>query len=156
MGNLNGPELSLRETSHACQSIHRFPYPSSFAGSGRVTGIVMSRRHTQKETLGELEQLALLSVLRLGQEAYAARVRRDLDEIADRPLAAATIHVTLVRLERKGYLTSQVTDPAPVRGGRSRRCFTITAAGIEALRNTRAALDRMWERVREQLDLESS
>ena len=106
-----------------------------------------------KDTLGELEQLAMLSVLRLGKEAYAARVRRDLDEIADRSLAAATVHVTLVRLERKGYVDSEVTDPAPVRGGRSRRCFRLTPVGIEALRHSRAALDRMWGRVKRHPDL---
>jgi PadR family transcriptional regulator PadR len=111
---------------------------------------------TAKHPLGELEQLAMLSVLRLGREAYAARVRRDLDEIAARPLAAATVHVTLVRLERKGYVESEVTAPEPVRGGRSRRCFRVTPAGAAALRESRTALDRMWARVKRHPDLRSS
>ena len=111
---------------------------------------------TLKDTLGELEQLAMLSVLRLGDGAYAARVRRDLDEIAGRSLAAATVHVTLVRLERKGYLESRFTPPEPVRGGRSRRCFHVTPAGAAALRDSRTALDRMWARVKRHPDLRSS
>lgn len=98
----------------------------------------------------------MLSVLRLGDQAYAARVRQDLDEIAERTLAAATVHVTLVRLERKGYLTSTTTDPEPVRGGRSRRCFQLTPAGIDALRHTRAALERMWSRVKRHPDLKGT
>lgn len=110
---------------------------------------------TVKDTLGELEQLAMLSVLRMGEEAYAARVRRDLDESAGRSVAAATVHVTLVRLERKGYLDSAITEGEPVRGGRSRRCFRVTPAGAAALRESRAALEHMWSRVKRHPDLKA-
>jgi len=100
-----------------------------------------------RDGLTELEQLAMLSVLRLGQDAYAAAVRRDLVETAQRSLSAATVHVTLVRLERKGLLDSVESDPEPVRGGRSRRCFRTTREGAEALRRSREVMDRMWARV---------
>lgn len=96
----------------------------------------------------ELEQLVMLSVIRLGDAAYAAEVRRDLAAAANRRLSAATVHVTLVRLERKGLLDSWESDPEPVRGGRSRRCFRLTAEGAAALRSAREVMDRMWARVR--------
>jgi PadR family transcriptional regulator PadR len=98
--------------------------------------------------LTELEQLVMLSVIRLGEDAYAAAVRRDLAQAAGRRLSAATAHVTLVRLERKGLLDSRESDPEPVRGGRSRRCFRLTPEGGEALRTAREVMDRMWARVR--------
>jgi len=98
--------------------------------------------------LTELEQLVMLSAIRLGGEAYAAEVRRDLAHAADRRVSAATVHVTLVRLERNGLLDSWETDPEPVRGGRARRCFRPTPEGVEALRKSREVMDRMWDRVR--------
>ncbi len=98
--------------------------------------------------LTELEQLVMLSAIRLGDDAYAAEVRRDLGRAADRKVSAATVHVTLVRLERNGLLDSWETNPEPVRGGRSRRCFRPTREGVEALRRSRAVMDRMWDRVR--------
>jgi len=98
--------------------------------------------------LTELEQLMMLSVIRLGDDAYAAAVRRDLAAAVGRRLSAATAHVTLVRLERKGLLDSRESDPEPVRGGRSRRCFRLTPGGVAALRAAREAMDRMWARVR--------
>lgn len=97
--------------------------------------------------LTELEQLVMLSVMRLGDEAYAAEVRRDLADGADREMSAATAHVTLVRLERRGLLDSWESDPEPVRGGRARRCFRVTPEGVEALRRAREVMDRMWARL---------
>ena len=104
--------------------------------------------------LTELEQLVMLSVIRLGDDAYAAAVRRDLASAAGRRLSAATAHVTLVRLERKGMLDSWESDPEPVRGGRSRRCFRLTGEGVAALREARETMDRMWARVRGNPQLE--
>jgi len=90
----------------------------------------------------------MLSVLRLGKDAYAAAVRRDLTVQTGRTVSSATAHVTLVRLERMGFLDSFETTPAPVRGGRSRRCFALTRDGVAALREAREVMDRMWARVR--------
>lgn len=97
--------------------------------------------------LTELEQLVMLSVVRLGDGAYAAAVRRDLDQATGRTLTSATVHVTLVRLERKGLLESTDSGPSPVRGGRSRRCFHLNGDGAAALREAREVMDRMWARV---------
>ncbi|MEX0837016.1 MAG: hypothetical protein WD101_01700 [Gemmatimonadota bacterium] len=53
--------------------------------------------------------------------------------------------MTLVRLERKGFLRSSLSDPTPVRGGKAKRCFAITPAGVDGLRDARRTLDNLWD-----------
>ncbi len=93
--------------------------------------------------LGDLEQLVLLALRRLGQEAYGVSVRQELARVARRRASFATIYSTLQRLESKGLVASRLGDPTPERGGRRKRHFTITAPGAAALRQSLAALDRM-------------
>ena len=83
--------------------------------------------------LGDLERLALLAVLRLGDEAYAVSVRREISENTGRAASRGAVFVTLDRLERKGYLRSHMSDPTPERGGKAKRMFQVEAQGIEAL-----------------------
>ena len=96
------------------------------------------------QTLGRLELAALLSVARLGDDAYGLPVRRDLSDRAGRDYSVGAIYTTLQRLETKGLLTSRATDPLPVRGGRSRRLFSITAAGGRAIRHAQQQSAAMW------------
>lgn len=98
-----------------------------------------------RDSLGELEQLAMLAVARLGDEAYGATICRELGQTAARQVAISTVYVTLVRLENKGFVVSRRAAPTPVRGGKSKRFFRLTPEGMNALRECRAALDRMWE-----------
>jgi DNA-binding PadR family transcriptional regulator len=107
----------------------------------------------RKGPFGELEHLTLLAVLRLGDDAYGANVRRELEHTAGRELAIATVYVTLVRLEKKGLLQSRQTDPEPVPGGKAKRCYRITTAGVDAVKKARALIDRMWEGLDENPDL---
>lgn len=108
---------------------------------------------TRQAELGELEQLTLLAVVRLGREAYGARVRRELQETGGRAVSIATAYVTLVRLEKKGFLTSYGSEPEPVRGGKAKRCYRITARGGSALRRARDAFARLWAGLEEHPDL---
>ncbi len=94
--------------------------------------------------LGDFEQLVLLAVLHLGEEAYGITIT---DEIASRTgcrVAQGSVYTTLNRLENKGLLRSHRGEPLPVRGGRSRRYYRIEPAGREALRAARIALGKMW------------
>lgn len=84
--------------------------------------------------LGELEQLVLLALLRIGPSGYGAEVRRELKERAGRDVSAGTIYPTLDRLEGKGLVRSWMSDPIPERGGRSRRMYAVEPAGLEAVR----------------------
>jgi DNA-binding PadR family transcriptional regulator len=94
--------------------------------------------------LGELEQVVLLAVLRLGDEAYAVPILEQIEAQTGRRLARGALYTALDRLEVKGCLRSRVGDPLPERGGRARRYFTVTPAAIRSLRQSRLALMRLW------------
>ena len=96
--------------------------------------------------LGELEQTVLLAVWQLRDEsAYTVSVRDELRRRAGRRLSLSTVYLTLVRLEEKTALSSSMGAPTAVRGGKAKRCFRITAKGIDALRRARGRMNRMWE-----------
>ncbi len=99
--------------------------------------------------LGDLEELALLAVLRLGEEAHGTRIREILRRDAGRPVSISTIYVTLMRLEEKGLVRSWMGEPTGERGGKARRHFEVRPAGVEALETVRRVRDRMWAGVRE-------
>ena len=87
-----------------------------------------------KQSIGSLELAALLAVARLGDDAYGLAVRSDL----------GAVYTTLQRLEDKGLLKSRSSDPLPIRGGRSRRHFTLTGAGARALREAERNAAALW------------
>lgn len=97
--------------------------------------------------LTDLEQLLLLAVLRVGEGAYAAALREDLAEEADRPVSLGTIYVTMMRLEENGLVTSDMGQPTPERGGKAKRLYRVTESGRAALERTRAMMERMWSGV---------
>lgn len=104
---------------------------------------IMLPEPTNQLLLGEVEQLVLLAVLRLGSEGYAVPVRDLIREEAGVELSRGTIYVTLERLERKGYVTSWFSDPQAVRGGKARRIFRLKPAGLAAMRASKRAVDRL-------------
>lgn len=92
---------------------------------------------------GEFEQVVLLAVLHLGDEAYGASIRREIEERGGRTVTIGAAYATLDRLVDKGYLKSREA-PAGDRGGHPRRFFSVTAAGVAALEDVRALQARMW------------
>jgi PadR family transcriptional regulator len=101
----------------------------------------------RRPQLGELEELVLLAVLRLGEQAYGARIRRVLREDAGRPVSISTVYVTLMRMEEKGLVRSRLGEPTGERGGKARRYFRVRPEGVAVLEAVRAVRDRMWEGV---------
>jgi PadR family transcriptional regulator len=95
-------------------------------------------------TLGTLELATLLAVARLRDKAYGLAVKRDLAARTGRDYSAGALYTTLQRLEDKGLLTSRNSEPLPVRGGRSRRHFTLTGAGARALRQAERHAASIW------------
>jgi DNA-binding PadR family transcriptional regulator len=93
---------------------------------------------------GRLELAALLTVARLGDNAYGLEVRRDLMTRTGRDYSVGAVYNTLQRLEDKGLLKSRASDPLPVRGGRSRRHFSLTGAGARALREAERNAAALW------------
>jgi len=94
--------------------------------------------------LGELEQIVLLAVLRLGDEAYAVPILEQIEAQTGRKVARGALYTALDRLETKGCLRSRVGEPLPERGGRARRYFSVTPSAVRALKASRLALMRLW------------
>lgn len=94
--------------------------------------------------LGEMELMVLLAVVRLGDEAYGVPISKELLNLAGREVALGSIYAALDRLEEKSFATSSLGDPTPERGGRAKRYFRATPAGLRALKTTRRALTKLW------------
>lgn len=106
------------------------------------------------ESLGEFEQLVLLAIIQLEDDAYGMTIRRQIEERTGRGVAVGALYTALERLERKGYVTSALSDPTPQRGGRAKRVFHLSKAGEAALRRSRDLLNRMWAGVSPNLKVE--
>lgn len=93
--------------------------------------------------LGEFEYAVLLAVLHLDEGAYAVPIRELIEERTSRPVARGALYTGLDRLEAKGCLKSRMGDPSEERGGKARRYYSVTAAGMKALRATHEAMASM-------------
>jgi PadR family transcriptional regulator, regulatory protein PadR len=96
------------------------------------------------ELLGTFELAVLLTVFNLADDAYGRGILRGVQVSLDRDVAAGAIYATLDRLEQKGLINSRLDEGTPVRGGRARRYYWLTAAGVNALNESKAALEQMW------------
>src|SRR5436190_13775156 len=99
---------------------------------------------TDSTAIGEFEQVVLLSIMRLGDEAYAVSICDEILECTGRDVARGSIYITLDRLETKGYLRSRLADPTPERGGRAKRYYALRPKAVEALKEGRRALVALW------------
>lgn len=90
--------------------------------------------------LGEFEQVVLLAVARLKDEAYGMGLRAEIAERFGRSASIGAIYATLDRLVAKGYLRQRDETT----GGRARRFFSLSPAGVDALESARALQERMW------------
>lgn len=98
-----------------------------------------------RDYLGEFEHIVLLALLRLEDRAYGVTVRQEIQLRTNRDVSIGAVYATLDRLETKGYVKSQRGDPTPERGGRSKRFFRVTAAGVAAVNRTHRTLHKMTE-----------
>jgi DNA-binding PadR family transcriptional regulator len=103
---------------------------------------------TEPHALGEFEQMVLLAVLQAGDRAYGIAVHDELRRRARRRVALGAVYITLDRLEKKGLLSSSLSEPLAERGGRARRCYTVTPPARTALRASREALMNIWAGLR--------
>lgn len=98
-----------------------------------------------KKFLGEFEQMIVAAVLRLGDDAYGVPIIEEIERQTGREVRSGALSVTLDRMERKGLLRSRLAEGGTNRGGRPRRYVEVTAAGLAAARESRAALLSMWD-----------
>jgi PadR family transcriptional regulator len=100
---------------------------------------------TPKEpNLGEFEQIALLAILRL-KDAYGVSIRAEIAARTGREPTRGALYTTLDRLEEKGLVKSRMGDPTPIRGGRAKRYYAVTGAGIKAIAQAQRAYRQMLE-----------
>ena len=104
-----------------------------------------------RENLGEFEQIVLLAVLRLGDEAYGVPIRLEIETRTRRTVTVGALYRTLDRLEAKGFVTSWFGEPTAARGGRARRYFKLKPAGLRTLRASRDVMTAMWDGLEPQL-----
>lgn len=102
-----------------------------------------------KEHLGELEELVLLLIIMLKEEAYGLAIRHALKEHANRSVTIGAVHGTVNRLERKGLIASAMGGATDERGGRRKRIFSITNAGKSALEKSRDVKVSLWQKIPE-------
>lgn len=93
--------------------------------------------------LGEFEQLVLLALLRLDDDAYGVSVQREIARRTKRAPSFGTVYSTLARLEEKGLVASRLGDPTPERGGRRKKYYAIRPAGRRAVERSLQAIEQM-------------
>ncbi len=100
-----------------------------------------------KEYLGEFEELVLTMVAALQEDAYGAAISDEIETRLRREVNLSAVHVTLYRLEDKGYVKSSMGGGTNERGGRRKRIFTITSAGMAMLRAMKESRVELWKLV---------
>jgi DNA-binding PadR family transcriptional regulator len=97
-----------------------------------------------KVYLGEFEELVLLTIAALGDDAYGVLIQKSIEERSNRSISIGALHSTITRLEEKGFLESWVGGATKERGGRSKRYYEITQAGKRAVAETKSLRDELW------------
>ena len=96
-------------------------------------------------SLGEFEHIVLLTLVRLGDDAYGMSVRSTIHDLINRDISIGAIYTTLERLQNKGYVKSRMGEATARRGGRAKKYFSVTGKGRAALRDTRSTLEALWQ-----------
>jgi DNA-binding PadR family transcriptional regulator len=109
--------------------------------------ILVYKTHMTHEPLGELEQMVLLAIVRLGRDSYGTPIIEELARHTRRPILRPSVYLALKRLEAKGLIRSRLGEPEARRGGRARRHFETAAAGLKALRESQRTLNSLWSGV---------
>jgi DNA-binding PadR family transcriptional regulator len=97
--------------------------------------------------LGELEEVVLLTVAALQEQAYCALITQTIEQQMGRSISFPTVHTSLQRLQEKGFVVSRMGGATTERGGRQKRLFTVTAAGQRALIESRQVRNQLWHQI---------
>ena len=95
--------------------------------------------------LGQFELMVLLALMRLEDDAYGVTIAQELEQQTGREVVIASVYATLERLQDRGLVASSLGDATPERGGRAKRYFHITAAGLRDVRDARRSLISLWK-----------
>ncbi|MBV6647052.1 MAG: PadR family transcriptional regulator [Cyclobacteriaceae bacterium] len=98
-----------------------------------------------KQFLGEFEELVLTMVMIMRDDAYGNNIVNAIKEHQDRDVNLSAVHITLYRLEEKGFVRSHMGGATQQRGGRRKRYFQVTNAGIALLREIKSSRTKLWQ-----------
>jgi PadR family transcriptional regulator PadR len=107
---------------------------------------------SDKDTLGEFEELVLLAALRLGGQAYGLSITNEIVDTAGRPAVRASVYVTLRRLEKRGLISTRREPASEAPAGKPRRFVKVERRGLELLRASRKSLQNMWSGLEDVLE----
>lgn len=99
--------------------------------------------------MGEFQEIVLLSILILNDEAYGVRIQETIAQRTGRGISRGALHSALSRLEGKGFIGSKMAGATKERGGRRKRYYSITNSGKIALRDVRSLRENLWKEVPE-------
>jgi PadR family transcriptional regulator PadR len=97
--------------------------------------------------LSSHDEILLLAILNLGENAYGVTIRREVSKATGKEWSIGAIYDPLYRLEKRGFVESSLSQPTSERGGRSKRIFRITRKGIEALVSHKKVRDKLWRKI---------
>ena len=95
------------------------------------------------QSLGEFEQLILLALVRLGENAYGVSMRKEIEARTGRAISAGAIYTALERLETRGFVSSRLGEPTPQRRGRPRKYYRLDSGGADALNRSYSSFAKM-------------
>ena len=98
-----------------------------------------------KGYIGEFEELVLLTIASLQEQAYGISIKESIEERSNRTISLGALHSTISRLEEKRYVRSWLGEPTQERGGRRKRYFEITHEGKVELHHMKALRDDLWK-----------
>jgi len=103
----------------------------------------------QRSNLGEFEEIVMLTVGILDENAYGLAIKEEIETRLKRPVSMGALHTGLYRLEQKGYLKSKLGKPTNVRGGKPKRFFAVTNGGQKALKKAMESRLQLWKDIPE-------
>lgn len=91
---------------------------------------------SERQFLGEFEELVLLAIMKIGKEAYGVPISEAIEEATGKRVSTGALYTTLQRLEEKGFISSEIGEKTLERGGRAKKYFKVESAGKQALRSS--------------------
>ena len=107
--------------------------------------IIILEEMGTRDFLGQHDLIVMLAVLRLGREAYGVPIGAEIEHRTGRQMLQGSVYSVLERLESRGLITSRLGEATPQRGGRAKRYFALTAAGIRQVHEMQRALESLWK-----------
>jgi PadR family transcriptional regulator PadR len=100
-----------------------------------------------REAIGNFELIVMLALIRLGERSYGVPISRTIEESTGREVLMGSVYAALERLAEKGFVSPEIGEPTPERGGRAKRYFRVTKEGLRQVRDTQVTLIKLWQGV---------